>query len=362
MRYRTTTLLARQAMPAAAGTFIIDIPITDVISAFRFHLEVEPDATKKLAHIADVISKIEIVDGSDVLMELSAAQMEALHFYERGKLGNINSQDFGAQREEFYTAVYFGRYAFDNDLAFDPAKFINPQLRITYNGAIYNAGVVAGDIHLSVFADIFDEFRPSPIGFLQHREFYRYTPIASAYHYINLPTDLVLRKIFLQGHQYTRAVNDAIAEVRLDEDNMKRIPLDFLFEDLLAWDRQEYGPVEHAIAASREGGALPLYTAISTWPVPLYHEVLVAPALFTISVNGCQLVLSDGGNENTTYIGRMVGHLPHFTLCYPFGDQKDLADWYETKDIGTLRLRILNGAIIIAGCTNRVILQQMRRY
>lgn len=362
MRYRTTTLLARQAMPAIAGTQIIDIPITDIISAFRFHIEVLPDATKKLSHGLDVISKIEIVDGSDVLMELSAAQMEALHFYERGKLGNITVQDFGAVRDEFYTAVYFGRWAFDNDLALDPSKFENPQLRITYNGAVYNAGVAAGGIHLSIFADIFDEFVPSPIGFLQHREFYRYTPVANAYHYINLPRDLCIRKIFLQGHQYTRAVNDAIAEARMDENNMKRIPFDMLFEDWLAWDRQEYGPVEHGMAASREGGALPLYTAISTWPIPIYHEVNAAPVLRTIGVNGCQTILSDGGAETTTYIGRMVGHLPHFTLCYPFGDQKDLADWYETKDIGTLRLRILNGATILAACTNRVILQQLRRY
>ena len=362
MRYRTTTLLARQAMPAIAGTFIIDIPITDIISAFRFHLETLPDATLKLTHIADVISKIEIVDGSDVLMELSAAQMEALHFYERGKLGNLLTQDMGAVNEEFYTAVYFGRYAFDNDLALDPGRFNNPQLRITYNGATFKAGVAAGGIFLSVFADIFDEFRPSPIGFLQHREFYRYPTQALGFTYINLPTDLVLRKLFVQGHQYTQAPTQCIGAIRIDEDNMKRIPVELLYEDWLAWCRQEYGPAEHGIAANREGGLFPLYHAISQWPIPLYHEIGAVPLLNTIGMNGCQLTLTNNAGDDTTYVGRIVGHAPHFTLCYPFGDQKDLADWYETEKIGTLRLRILNGPNPIAGGTNSVILQQLRRY
>jgi len=349
-------------MPAIAGTHIIDIPITDIISAFRFHLEVTPDATLKLSHGFDVISKIEIVDGSDVMLELSAAQMDALHFFERGKLGNITVQDFGAVNDEFYTAVYFGRWPFDDQLALDPSKFSNPQMRITYNGATYNAGVAAGGIFLTIEADVFDEFVPSPIGFLQHREFYRYTPVANAFHYVNLPTDLVIRKFILQGHQYTRATNDAIAAARLDEDNMKRIPFDKLFEDWLAWDRQEYGPVEHGMAASREGGAFPLYTAMANWPIPVYHEVNAAPVLRTLGVNGCQTTLSDGGAETTTYIGRMIGHCPHFCLCFPFGDKNNLNDWYETENIGALRLRVLNGATILAACTNRVILQQLRRY
>lgn len=363
MRYRTTTLLAAQALPAIAGTHIIDIPITDVISAFRFSFDITRTAAASLTHGFDAISKIEIVDGSDVLMELSAAQMDALHFFERGHLGNQTCQEFGAGVDHFDTAVYFGRWPYDPELALDPRKFVNPQLRVTYNGATYDAGVAAGCITLTILADIFDEHVPSPIGFLQHREFFRYTPTLTAFTYINLPTDLVLRKLILQPHQYTRDAVRSISQVRLDEDNMKRIPFDMLTNEWLAKNRQEYGPAEHGIAFSREGGALPLYNAIGAWGIALWQEVLAAPVLQLIGTGGCQLTCTDGGTERTTAIGRIVGQCPHFCFCYPFGDQKDPTDWYETAGIGTLRLRI--GDVTAAAApfqVTRLILQQMRRY
>jgi len=354
--------MARQALPAIAGTHIIDIPITDIITAFRFHFEILPDATLKIGHGFDAFPRIEIVDGSDVLMELSAGQMDALHFYERRILGNLTVQDFGAQLDHFYTAVYFGRWPFDDQLALEPRKFTNPQMRITYDGALYNAGVAAGGIFLTIEADVFDELAPSPIGFLQHREFYRYTPVINAFHWVNLPTDLVIRKFMLQGYQYSQPTLSSFAAARLDEDNMKRIPFDKLQPDWLAWDRQEYGPVEHGMAASREGLAFPLYTGISDWPIPVYHEIAAAPVLRTIGMNGCFFLNSDGAAETTTYVGRMSGLAPHFCLCFPFGDKNTIDDWYETAGIGTLRLRILNGAVAMPGATNRVILQQLRRY
>ncbi|GAI43557.1 unnamed protein product, partial [marine sediment metagenome] len=75
------------------------------------------------------------------------------------------------------------------------------------------------------------------------------------------------------------------------------------------------------------------------------------------------LTLTDaGGGEVTPFIGRITGFIPHWVMCYPFGYQKDLADWYETMNIGSLRLRLHDAAApqVFASC--RVILQQLRRY
>ncbi len=224
MRYRTTTLLARQNL-GTAGTHIMDIPIHDIISAFRFHLEIQSVGAPHLAHGFDAVPKVEIVDGSDVLLELSMAQMDALHFYERRQLGNIWTGEYVPVAElpdEFFTAVYFGRWAYDEMYALDPGRFSNPQMRITFNAALYDA--LAVDLFMTVYADVFDEYRPSPVGFLQNREFYRYTPVANAFHYVNLPTDLVLRKLILQAHQYTKQPNASIAEARLDERTSHHMP------------------------------------------------------------------------------------------------------------------------------------------
>ncbi len=277
-------------------------------------------------------------------------------------MGNYNTQEFGAGTDVFETAIYFGRWPNDPELAFDPKKFVNPQLRITYNAVTY--GVGATDLFMSVFADVFDEYVPSPIGFLQHREFYRYTPAVGAYQYINLPTDLALRKLIVQAKRYTSPPQSGLAAARLDEDNMKRIPFDMLYEDWRAHNRQEYGPAEQGIAILREGGDQPLYHALTDLPVALWEEMATPSILALIGANGCQLTTTDGAAETTAAIGRISGLAPYFCLCYPFGDQNNPADWYETRDIGALRLRLLGASapLFAPNFSNRVILQQVRRY
>lgn len=361
MRYRTTTLMALRSL-GTAGTHIIDIPITDIISAFRFHLQVQRGAGAQLTHGFDAVSKIEVINGSDVLMELSMAQMEAIHFFERGQLGNSTVAEVSEHLDDFETAVYFGRWPFDQELAFNPKMFSNPQLRITFNRNTFDT--TSTDLLMEVEAEVFDELVPAPIGFLQMREFYRYSqPAAAGYTYLNLPTDLVLRKLIVQPHCYTRVPQSIMLAARLDEDNMKRIPFDISTASWLAMNKQEYGDAEHVIAMTRQGAAQPLYNAVAELVAALWQEV-GAPALQLIGVNGCQLTCTDGGTETTTAIGRIIGSAPHFCYCYPFGYQKDLNDWYETKDIGTLRLRLQNAVALGAPYvqTTRVILQQMRRY
>jgi len=360
MRYRTTTLLARQAMPAAAGTMIIDIPLTDIISRFRFHLEVQRGATLQLTHGFNAVSRIEIVDGSDVLMSLSMAQMDALHFYEKRELGNVYNNEISGFLEHYYTQVEFGRWLHDELLALDPSKFANPQMRITYNQVVYEAGATA--LFMTVMADVFDEMVPVPIGFFQDREFYRYTPVANAFHYVNLPTDLTLRKMYIQSYSTARAPSDGMAGARLDEDNLKRIPFDMLYNDWAAYLRAEYGECHQIIAGTREGGAFPNYIAPCEHISTMWESVLVAPAMFLIGNNGGQLTLSNGGVETDTYMGHANGVIPYFVLAFPFGYEKDIEDWYDTSRVGSLRLRILNGATIVADTFNAVILQQLRRY
>lgn len=360
MRYRKTTLVAPLNLPGTGGTYIHNIPLTDIVSALRFTFQVTRIGGPQIAHGLDAIPLIEIVDGSDVLLSLSGAQMDALHFFERKQLGNYNTQELGAGVDVFETAIYFGRWPNDPEIAFDPKRFVNPQLRITYNVLLYDA--TATILNLSVEADVFDEFVPIPIGFLQNREFYRYAvPAAAGFTYIDLPTDLVLRKLIVQPHSYAWTPGTFMDQARLDEDNMKRIPFDLTYIQWQAMNRQEYGSVEQGIAFLREGGLQPLFHAAADLPVAVWQEVMAGPNLQLIGSMGCQLTTTDTAGENTPAIGRISGLAPHFCMCFPFGDPKDKDDWYETVDVGSLRLRLHNPVPPAAGVT-RIILQQMRRY
>jgi hypothetical protein len=60
--------------------------------------------------------------------------------------------------------------------------------------------------------------------------------------------------------------------------------------------------------------------------------------------------------------GIVRGFLPHGSIVIPFGDQNDIADWYDVTKLGSLRLQITAGSSVGSSSTCEVITQQMRRY
>ncbi|MBA7580767.1 hypothetical protein ES708_22661 [subsurface metagenome] len=74
---------------------------------------------------------------------------------------------------------------------------------------------------------------------------------------------------------------------------------------------------------------------------------------------GGKLIIAAEGSTFTS--GMVRGYLPHHCFEFPFGDQGDLADWYDVTKVGSLRLRVRGGGTATAG-TYQVILEQLRRY
>lgn len=360
MNYRTTTVLARTDL-GQSGTKVIDIHLRDVISAFTFKIEATVVNTTWLAHLLDCVSKIELVDGSDVLESLSAFQMNGLHFFETGKLANHHVLAFYSTTVANYTAMLFGRWMHDPELAFDPTKFTNPQLRITYDATAVMA--LATKVYLTVLAECFDEKVISPVGFLRNTEHYRYSPTEDAYKYVDLPTDLVLRKLIVQPKSYGLLPSRSLAEVRIDEDNLKRIPFDLDYENLRALQKQNFGIVDYPFScATHQTAAYPIYNPVADMSGATALNVTGVLAVQLIGQAGCKLILETAADTDTIF-GRGYGIIPCFMICYPFGDQKDIADWYDITRLGSLRLRIKDGPGAEAiPCTTRVILQQLRRY
>ncbi|GAI10935.1 unnamed protein product, partial [marine sediment metagenome] len=104
MNYRTATLLAREDL-GASGVKVQDIRIRDPISSLLFKIEVSVKTAARLLHALEAISKIEIVDGSDVLLSISASQMNALFFYDTGQLACDKSEAIPSQTDELFDAL-----------------------------------------------------------------------------------------------------------------------------------------------------------------------------------------------------------------------------------------------------------------
>lgn len=359
MNYRKATLLAASDL-GESGTKTIDINVRDIISRITMVWKVTKVGAGMDAHPSQDISKIELVDGSDVLFSMNGGQCQALCIYDRRCptmcYGNHNI----ASSEQSEYGIDFGRWLYDTQLALDPTRFRNPQLKITFSRIIANTDASVST--MEVFADVFDEKIISPIGFLMSKEHHSRTPPASGYWYIDMPTDHVIRKMLVQGYYKQNEAWNNVSEARLDEDNEKRIPFDW---ELEAYYRHMIGvwtPVSEKFVGSGSNDGDTFYVTPTDYWASGYFVVeggAQAVGFFNTNMVGGYCVLTSVGV--TKLLGRVSGYLPNHCFEFPFGYDKDLEDWYDVTKLGSLRLRLEAGTGAANG-TVGVVLQQLRRY
>jgi len=360
MRYRTATLLAAEDQTAGAGVKVIDINVADIISRIVIRWQVTMATVGMSSYQHKDITKIELIDGSDVLHSLDGGQNQALCIFDR-KCPTMNEGGIiNANALISYYGIDFGRFLFDPQLAFDPKKFRNPQLRITYDENVADTTATANE--LEIWAECFDERVPAPMGFLSAREFYSYTPGASGvYEYILLPTDRLLRKMLIQGYKKSYEPWYQVSEARLDEDNDKRIPFDWNLEKYFQVRKGIDPPVKEIVAIGHSGSACVFYfTPTDYWATFVTQGQGAGTQAGTgASGKGGAFTIATGGSTQSQ--GIVTGWLPNHCFQFPFGDQDDMADWYDVTKIGNLRLRLKSGAgYATSACA--VVLQQLRKY
>ncbi|GAH61229.1 unnamed protein product, partial [marine sediment metagenome] len=164
MNYRNYKFMAQSAK-LYTGTLVHDINMQDPISSMVIHLQPHNIQEDQTAHPCAIITKIEIVDGSDVLYSLDGFQAEALDWYALGgKFRQNCNYCLNDGFEDRFIGLNFGRYLWDPVYAFDPKQFTNPQLRISYQSTL---GANAADyFYLTMWANMFDGKVPSLRGFL----------------------------------------------------------------------------------------------------------------------------------------------------------------------------------------------------
>lgn len=357
MNYRKATIQAASSLNVS-GTQVIPLNIQDIISRITIIWKVTKVGDGMDAHPSQDIPKIELVDGSDVLFSMNGGEAQALNIYDRrcGSMcyGNHNV----ASSEQSAYALDFGRWLWDKELALDPTKFRNLVLKVTYSEIIADTGASAST--MEVIADCFDEKVISPIGFLMSKEHHSRTPPGSGYYYVDLPIDHPIRKMLLQGYYKQYEAWKNITSMRLDEDNEKRIPLDWGLEDYYRHMKGFWTPVEEMFVGSSMATGHTFYvTPTDYWANGAFHaegSVSSIGFLNTNMLGGYCVLRSDA----LTYVlGHVRGWLPNHCFEFPFGDGKDIDDWYDTSRIGSLRLRIEGAS---ANGTAGVVLQQLRRY
>ncbi len=362
MNYRLATILAREAV-AADKTKVIDLNLADPVSKFEICYEsTAVGAGAADHHAARCVTKIELVDGSDVLFSLSGQEAQAVDFYHNRKEPANQSKYLTGHNAEMVFNMNFGRFLNDPLFAFDPRKFINPQLKITIDMGAGGVQSVAG--FLTVVAHIFDEKAITPEGFLMHKEINNYGLASAAHEYIDLPTDYAYRKMFIAAQTEGVEMTALLDTLKLSEDNDRKIPFNLTVNELLRFI-VGWCPIYREsliIAAGASGAGFYCTPCHNIKAVATSWEVSNNPYTITLHSGDGGKIVTYGEDTLTNLVITIEGYAPHGAMEIPFGLQDDPVDWYDVTKLGSLRLDILSKSSRTTADTVQIFLQQLRRY
>lgn len=364
MNYREAEIFA-PAYLGTAGTEPIQIKLADCISCIEliWDTTVVTVSDMLLPHAA-CISKVELVDGSEVLTALSGEEIQALAYHTKHGMPLDEISVVAGDHMRSVLPIYFGRKLYDPLLAFDPKKFRNPQLMVTWDQDAANTGVVVNS--LTVRADVFDEKVPSPQGFLMTKEIKSYTPENDTPEYTNMPLDYPWRLLMIQSESTDKNPFEVMSQVRLAEERDKKVPLDMTGEEIFRKICQKLGPISQNVRLNET-----VADAMALHLTPTYGQVcqvayddaaLAATAqLAEASFAGC--IASLAATVDVAPMRALVqGYAPHFCFAVPFGDLDDIDDWYDVTKLGNLTLTTLGAAAVGTTPAARIVLQQLRKY
>jgi len=357
MNYRTYKFYARKQITAAT-TIVEDLRMADVISELIISLEYVNAAETTVAHPVKCLQKVEVIDGSEVLYSLDGYEADALDWYTRG--GRFRSNFNNAKNGQIgvrLIGIPFGRYLFDPQYGLDPKKHANPQIRLTIDPAA--GGNTGNTVYLTMYANLFDEKTVNPLGVLIAKEIKRWTIASTVHDYTDMPVDYPYRGLYIRAFADGTDAGSVISNVKLSEDQDKRVPVDLPALDILRCVQARYGECAESILANVPATAKSLYISPADRVSGVASVWAAAAATNSIAITG-------GGSGKLSVIASAAldaeifvrGALPHAVLQVPFGDPNDPSDWYNVRSIGNLRLDVTGGA----SGTGYLYLQQLRPY
>ena len=362
MNHRLATILERE-IHSTDTTKVIDLTLADPISQLIVIYEPYNSVSGiPTAHPAKCITKIEIVDGSDVLYSLSGQEAQAVDWYHRKQEPHGLTNYLPTMYAEMVYVLNFGRRLWDKELALLPTSFKNPQLKV---GIDINGGgstVTLG--YLTVLAHIFDEKVITPVGFLMHKEIKDYALGASAHEYTDLPVDHAIRKLFAKIQKYGTGPDYCFDTLKLSEDTDKRVPINHTINQIMKAIVGQSKPYQEWILDEGSTAARVSYCTPTYWP-----NIQATGWTTAGTSTGTVIWEGDGGRYYIDQVGATTnlqllatGWCPHGAIEIPFGDQGDLEDWYDVTKIGSLKLDIKAASGMSSSEFCQVFLQQMRKY
>lgn len=358
MKFRHSCLLSATSI-MTAGQKVIDINVQDAISRLMVIIRATNSSWDPVGHPSLIAEEVELVDGSNVLHSMSGAYSQALAFYSSQKqpFNYINYTDNGIAVAAI--PIYFGRHLWDRDLALDPKKFRNLQLKVEHD---YSLGAATPDAcTIEVWADIFDSPVENLTGFLMGKSHWRKTLVASTTDFVDIPTDHPIRLVCPSVKSDDEEPDINIDAIKLSEEADKRILLNAGTLELLQMFEAQY-----PLWTELMEGRLPANADKEFWVTPA-KDINIDPFASQDSDSIIHIPWSGGsgrkinGSLLTTINANVTGRCPHGMIPLPMGDINRIDDAWQAQTLNSARIEMTTGAGDTAS-DYQLILQQIRQY
>ena len=350
-----------------SGTEVINLDMLDPITQIALDFGATNGSSGNLNNpIVHNITKVEVVDGSDVLLSMPGHILRGLFSHLMGFCPGEYHTEQNSDGPIEQLIIPFGRYLYDTEYAFDPTKFRNPQLKVSWNLANVRAvgvtGFATGTLSYTAIARLMSDV-PAPRGFLMTKNIYSFDSAASGDERIDMPTDYPYRALAVRSYEQDVDSVSTLTNIKLSVDGDKEIPLDIETGNLRQLMLQMFPILEHSRKVRVTNG-----TIIDTWMgLSVGGDISAGTSGYIIGVDSWWKarvnpfwVLHDN-TAGSTGVGFLTDRGTQFesTFVYPFGRLDDPETWFDARAAAALKLYLTQGN---ADGKVAVALQQERAY
>lgn len=358
------TYLQKDLVLADSGEKTTDITVRDPVTCLWVEIRNTNGASYNHHNpVHTNVSKIELIDGADVLFSLSGEQAWALACANLGFAPNQKFSALGGDVQSMAIPIMFGRWLGDTEYALNPAAFRNLQLRVKWAFATAAATTwTTSSATLTVVADVM-EGAPAPSRMLVAKEHYTWTSAVGT-EYIALPTNAAYRGLMYQSYLASYHPFGIVSALKMSCDAGKYVPVDLDVEDLLYLQMLKQPKLNYRISDHLKSGDsfysyLTELESVSLNPEDTHDCVA---GYFNYEYGNQAVSVYVAGSVSTSYrnIGADVhGFCPFGYIYIPFGDQADPSDWFPAPAFGSIRLEA-KGIVASGAC--KLALVQDRSY
>jgi len=366
MRNREVYLFEDETMGVSA-TRIVNLDFSNPIVSLDLHVRGKRTDNNTAANIiiSKTVSKIEIVDGSDVLFSMDMLEAMALQRYANNEVpkmlidGNTNAMN------DAHVKIRFGRDDSDQEWLLDPRKFVNPQCKITYNLPVGAANYVAGQQTFTLKATVCENPTSDPMGFLMSKHIYQWNKAAAGDETIDMPRDYLYRLLMLRVYNGDFSAHSEFKRAKLSCDIDRFVPFEISGDDLSKKEIERYGVGNNIVGIACPAGG----------PFWWWHPFGYSQGMngFVCGNGPCFYVSGSAPWRNASALagggapasGRYLefnawGYEYNNHIPYPFGNLRDAEEFFDPVSYKSVRLIITQDKT--AALDSGVVLQQVRPY